>query len=377
MNTPFMYGTAADAQHFTDREAERKRLQLNFENGINTIIISPRRWGKTSLVYRVVEQMADVPRIRIVHMDAFSVRTPEDFYRMFATEIIKQTSSRVEEWLEYTKRFLGSLVPVVTSSADPMNPVSLSLRSTGVHYEEDVLHLPQRIAESKGIRLVICIDEFQQIGEMSDTLTFQKKLRSVWQHQHAVSYCLYGSKRHMLMNMFGKRSAPFYKFGDMLLLERIPIAYWLEYITPRFEQADKHIDSHYIEDIYAYVDGNSSYMQQLCWLLWARANQEVTDEIITEAKEDLLRQNHALFMEQINALLAYQIRFIRALMAGKAQEISRGTTIEEFNLGSTANIATIKKSLQKKELIDIEGKNISFSDPIFIHWLRKNSSIVE
>ena len=377
MNMPFMYGTSTDAQHFTDRENEQKRLRLNFEHGINTIIISPRRWGKTSLVNRVVEQMIGNSPIRIVRMDAFSVRTPEDFYRMFATEIIKQTSSKVEEWLENTKRFLGSLVPVVTPSADPMTPVSLSLRSVGVKYEEEVLHLPQRIAADKGIHIIVCIDEFQQIGEMSDTLTFQKKLRSVWQHQHAVSYCLYGSKRHMLMNMFGKRSAPFYKFGDMMFLERIPIDYWKEYILPRFEQVSKQIEPHFIEDIYAYVDGNSSYMQQLCWLVWARTEQEVTEAIVAEAKEDLLRQNHALFLEQINSLSAYQIRFVRAMMAGKGQEMSHAATIEEFSLGSTANIATIKKALQRKELIDVEGKNIYFSDPIFIYWLQKNNSIIE
>ena len=377
MNKPFMYGTSADAGHFTDRENETKRLHLNLEHGINTIIISPRRWGKTSLVNHVVNEMVNMSNMRIVRMDAFSVRTPEDFYRMFATEIIKQTGSLVDEWLDNAKRFLSSLVPVVTPSADPINPVSLSLRSVGMKYEEDVLHLPQRIAEDKGIQLIICIDEFQQIGEMSESLTFQKKLRSVWQHQHSVTYCLYGSKRHMLMNMFGKRSYPFYKFGDMFFLERIPLDYWKEYITPRFEQASKHIDAHYIDEIYSYVDGNSSYMQQLCWLVWAHTDMEVTDVILEEAKEELLRQNHGLFMEQINSLSAYQIRFVRAMMAGKAQEISHAATIDEFNLGSTANIATIKKALQRKELIDIEGKNIYFSDPLFIYWLQRNSAIIE
>lgn len=122
MNTPFMYGVAADSAHFTDRENETRRMQLNFENGINTIIISPRRWGKTSLVNRVAENMAGHPTIYIVRMDAFSVRTPEDFYRLFATEIIKQTASRTEEWMQNAKRFLSSLVPVVTLTADPMNP---------------------------------------------------------------------------------------------------------------------------------------------------------------------------------------------------------------------------------------------------------------
>ena len=373
MKTPFIYGVAAEQIYFTDRENETKRLLLNFENGLNTIILSPRRWGKTSLVNRVSELMQDNLQIHIVHMDAFSVRTQEDFYRMFATEIIKQTATRTEELLENAKRFLSSLMPVVTMSADPMNPVTFTLKSVNRQYGEDVLTLPERIAKEKGIHLIICIDEFQQIGELSDSITFQKKLRSVWQHQHAVSYCLYGSKRHLLMNMFGKRSYPFYKFGDMLFLERIPLEYWYEYIQSRFDQAGKHIENRFIDDIYAYVDGNSSYVQQLSWLTWARTEKNVNEEIVADAKQDLLRQNHALFMEQINTLTSYQLHFVRAIMAGKALEINRQEVIEEFELGSSANIATIKKALQKKELIEIEGKSISFSDPIFIHWLRQNT----
>jgi hypothetical protein len=258
-------------------------------------------------------------------------------------------------------------------SADPMNPVSFSLKSVTQDFGEEVLTLPERIAKEKGINLVICIDEFQQIGELSDSITFQKKLRSVWQHQHSVSYCLYGSKRHLLMNMFGKRSYPFYKFGDILFLERIPIQYWYEYIQSRFEQTGKQIDRPLIEDIYAYVDGNSSYVQQLCWLVWARTDAQANEEIVTDANQDLLLQNHALFVEQINSLTSYQLRFIRAIMAGKALELNRKEIIEEFELGSSANVATIKKALQKKELIDIEGKNSFFSDPIFIHWLRQNT----
>lgn len=376
MKTPFIYGVAADAMHFTDREAETKRLQLNFENGINTIIISPRRWGKTSLVNKVAENMSVNKDCKLVRIDAFSVRTAEDFYQLFATEIIKQTSTRVEEWLSNARHFLSSLVPVVTPSTDPINPVSLSLRSVGTQYDEEVLNLPERIAKEKGIHLVVCIDEFQQIGELSDSITFQKKLRSVWQHQHSVSYCLYGSKRHLLMNMFGKRSYPFYKFGDVLFLERIPIAYWQEYVRNQFEQTGKEIGAPLVEEIYSYVDGNSSYVQQLCWLVWAHTEKTADAEILEEAKQDLLRQNHALFIEQINTLTSYQLRFIGAVLAGKGKEISRKAVIDEFGLGSSANIVTIKQALQKKELIDVEGKDIRFSDPIFVHWLWQNSHLL-
>ena len=376
MKTPFMYGVAADAMHFTDREAETRRLQLNFENGINTIIISPRRWGKTSLVNKVADNMAGNKDCKLVRIDVFSVRTEEDFYQLFATEIIKQTSSRIEEWLTNTRHFLSSLVPVMTPSTDPINPVSLSLKSVGTHYDEEVLNLPERIATENGIHIVVCIDEFQQIGELANSITFQKKLRSVWQHQHSVSYCLYGSKRHLLMNMFGNRSYPFYKFGDVLFLERIPVAYWQEYVRKRFEQTGKGISDQLVEEIYSYVDGNSSYVQQLCWLVWAHTQKSADAEILAEAKLDLLRQNHALFIEQINSLTSYQLRFVGAILAGKGSEISHKAVIDEFGLGSSANIVTIKQALQKKEIIDIEGKDIRFSDPIFSHWLRLNNHLL-
>lgn len=375
MNPPFLYGIAADSKHFTDREAETQRLMLNFENGLNTIIISPRRWGKTSLVNKVAEQMSSNLDIRMIRMDAFSVRTPEDFYRIFATEVIKQTSTRAEEWLANAKRFLTSLVPVISMSSDPMNPISLSLKSVTSDYGEEVLALPEQIAQAKGIHLVICIDEFQQIGEMNDSIAFQKRLRTAWQHQHSVSYCLYGSKRHLLMNMFGKRSFPFYKFGDMLFLERIPLDCWMDYIQQRFAQFNKHIDKQLIEELYNYVDGNSSYVQQLCWLVWSRTTNEATNDILDEAKQDLLQQNHALFIEQMNALTYYQLRFIKVVLDGKTQEINHKSIIEEYGLGSSANVATIKKALQKKELIDLDGKKIYFSDPVFPHWLRQNCNL--
>lgn len=370
MATPFIYGISADKEHFTDRKSETQRLLMNFTNGINTMLISPRRWGKTSLVNHVAELLANNKELAIVKMDAFACRTPEDFYRLFATEIIKQTYSKAEEWLTNAKRFFSSLTPTLSVSADGTNTFTLSLVPTNKEFSDEVLGLPEKIAQEKGIHIVICIDEFQQIGELPNTLTFQKKLRSVWQHQHNTSYCLYGSKRHLLMDMFGKRSYPFYKFGDILLLQRIPLSYWIAYIRPRFTDSGKSISDEIISDIYTYVDGNSSYMQQLCWLVWVNTEHIATTSILEIAQQDLLQQNHALFIEQLNGLSTYQIRFLQAMMADKAAIINSKDVVEQFGLGSTSNIAIIKKALQKKELIEIEGREIRFSDPLFPHWFR-------
>lgn len=86
---------------------------------------------------------------------------------------------------------------------------------------EEVLKLPEVIAQSKGYRIVVCVDEFQQIGDFPDSLTFQKKLRGIWQLQSHVSYCLYGGKKHMMEQMFQNQSYPFYRFGDFFYLNKI------------------------------------------------------------------------------------------------------------------------------------------------------------
>ena len=193
MEKPFVFGVATSGNNFTDREKETERLLLNFTHGVNTILISPRRWGKTSLVKKVA-QLAQNKERKIVYIDIFSCRTENEFYHLFATSILKQTSSKWDEWVENTKQFLSHINPKISIGADPMNDFSISFEyniQNGT--ENDILQLPEKIAKEKGIQVIICIDEFQQISDFEDSKTFQKKLRSVWQLQQHVSYCLFGS----------------------------------------------------------------------------------------------------------------------------------------------------------------------------------------
>ena len=96
------------------------------------------------------------------------------------------------------------------------NEISLSLGITPQNYQpEEILQLPEMIAQEQGVHLVVCIDEFQQIGEFNNSLVVQKRLRGVWQHQRNVSYCLFGSKKHLMMKLFQNRRMPFYQFGEL------------------------------------------------------------------------------------------------------------------------------------------------------------------
>ncbi len=93
MNRPFIFGIAATGESFTDRKSETERLLANFLHGVNMVVISPRRWGKTSLVKKAGE-MAQLQNVCVVYLDVFSCRTVNDFYEVYATEVVRQTSSR-------------------------------------------------------------------------------------------------------------------------------------------------------------------------------------------------------------------------------------------------------------------------------------------
>ena len=374
MEKPFVFGVATSGDNFTDREKETQRLLLNFTHGVNTILISPRRWGKTSLVKKVA-QLAQTKTRQIVYLDIFSCRTESEFYRLFATSVLKQTSSKWDEWVENTKQFLAHINPKISIGTDPMNDFSISFEySMQDNAGNDILQLPEKIAIEKGIQIVICIDEFQQISDFEDSKTFQKKLRTVWQLQQHVSYCLFGSKKHLMNELFEKKNLPFYKFGDAIYLTKIETKYWIEYICKRFENTGKHISPELAKEICRLVDNHSSYVQQLAWLLWIRTTDIATEEQLTHALEDLLDQNNILFQSETENLSAYQMNFLKAVIDGIHSKFSSKEISLKYNPGTSANIVRLKSALLQKELIETDGKEIILADPVFGVWFKKEVS---
>ncbi|MDY4551055.1 MAG: ATP-binding protein [Parabacteroides sp.] len=333
---PFVFGVRVEGDTFTDRREETERLKMNFLYGINTILISPRRMGKTSLVDKVCSLMVD-DSIRIARMDAFGCRSEQDFANAFATAVLRATSSKWEEWMK-----------------------------------EDILQLPELIAREKGIRIVVCIDEFQQLGEFPDSLTFQKKLRSVWQLQNHVSYCLYGSKKHLMEQMFQNASYPFYRFGDFFYLEKISEADWVAYITHRFKATGKEIASELATEICRVTERYSSYVQQLAWFVWLKTTHTATMEDVQFAINRLLDANEPLFIQQTEDLSAYQMNFLRAIVEGVHSGFTQTEVLNRYRLGTAANVTRLKKSLTAKDLImSYSPKKLVMSDPILALWLKR------
>lgn len=371
MKKTFVYGVAVEGENFTDRVKETARLKKDFENGQNVILISPRRMGKTSLVRRVASQV-DYNKVAVVMLDIYDCRTEYEFYNKLAAALLKQTSNKGELMMQHIKEFLIRLTPKVSFGPDPESEMSVSLGITPKDYSpEEVLQLPEKLAQKIGKHIVVCIDEFQQIGTMPDSLAVQKRIRGVWQLQQNVSYCLFGSKKHMMSDLFQNKRMPFYQFGDIQFLQPIATEDWKPFIRAKFEEHGQSINDLQIERICETVENQSSYVQQLAWNVMLCSNDVVNDTDIDTAVKDLIDHNTLLFIQQTEGLSSYQLNFLKAMAAGETEDFTSAALLKKYNLGSKSNISRIQETLVKKELIEKTGRTVTFSDPVFRLWVRQ------
>lgn len=373
MVTPFSYGRIAEKENFTDRSSEVRLLTQNFKSLINTVIISPRRWGKTSLVNKAAQAVTEENQtILVCQIDIFNCRTEEEFYIAYANAVLKVATSAWEEFVAGVKKYLGRMAPIVSIS-DTSQTYELSFginfKGNQLSYDE-ILDLPQVIANDTKKRIVVCIDEFQNINEYEDPLAFQRKLRSHWQKHTSVCYCLYGSKRHMLLDIFNDYSMPFYKFGDILFLQKIGREDWIKFISERFSDTGKSISDEHCGIIADRMKNHPYYTQQLSQQVWLRTAKESTEEIINDSFLSLIGQLGLLFSNIVDSLTPKQISFLIAVSDGVTNFSSKEVLLK-YKLGTSANIKNLRKATLERDLIDVLPGNVTeIQDPAFEYWIK-------
>ena len=370
--SPFAFGHIVNLQAFTNRENDLEKLKKNLLSGINTIIISPRRWGKSSLVEKVANQIsAENSDFIVVKLDLFSANSEEEFLENFSKEIIKASSTKLEEWIENSKKLFQYLVPRFKLKIQPDSDFSISFDwKEAEKNKNEILNLPETLATLKGKKVLICIDEFQNIAQFQNFENIEKNIRSVWQKQKNVVYCLYGSKRHMMQDIFANASKPFYKFGDLFWLQKIKTEKWISFIKEGFQKTDRIISDEFAQKIPELMKNHSWYVQQFSFYIWSETNKEVTQEIFENALQRLVEGNEPFFKNIAESLSVGQINLIKAILCGETQ-ISAKKTLLEYHLGTSANVNKNKQTLINKDILNQTESGFELLDPVFELWFRK------
>lgn len=154
MNAPFQYGTLATKDNFVDRVEDRAQLKNFLSSHINVMLVSPRRWGKSSLVKVAMEELQEEDKdIRVCYIDAFSIGSEAEFFRTFASQVIACASSKLEKRIQDAKKFLTGVIPQVVIKDDVTNFMAFDVKFVPQEQDKmDILRLPETLAQAKRLR---------------------------------------------------------------------------------------------------------------------------------------------------------------------------------------------------------------------------------
>lgn len=371
---PFMYGLIAEKENFIDRIEDRRQLKTFLGGGINVMLISPRRWGKSSLVKAAMEELKNEDQqVRVCYLDASKIVSEDEFYNKFAMAVIESASSSFEKkWADF-KQYVQALIPGVRLKASAFDSIQMEMELNFAPLRdsaEKVLQLPEQMSADKGLHIIVCIDEFQQLASLPNWKRMEATMRSVWQHQHNANYCLYGSKRHMMMDIFNNSNNPFYRFGQVLFMKKIEKQYWMPYIMEGFAKTGKHISEELAARICETVECHSWYVQQLSLFVWMNTETEVTEEIFNRQLQVVIDTNADMFAANIESLAASQVAMLRAISSGETR-FNAKDVVERYGLGAPRTITLNKKTLIKRDIIEAANDGYRFVDPVYALWFKQ------
>src|SRR5438034_2470324 len=290
LRNPFEYGGVVTGDAFCNRQKELADLLRAMENAEKLFVFSERRYGKTSLVRAALGKL---PRRNFIsaYVDLWPTDSEATFVAAVARAITESLSSSVEKLLDTAKKFFSSLSPSVTVDAEgkPTLTLGLAKHARIAPVLEEVLETPAKIASKGGPRVVIVLDEFQQILEYGSDHV-ERKLRSVIQNHRRVSYIFLGSRKHLIQKMVLDKNRPLYRAGGHYPLGPIAEKHWQPFIQRHFSDAEKRIDQEQIHRICEMTQGHPFYTQHLCHALWELCERKsaVTQDLIRAAVKVLL-----------------------------------------------------------------------------------------
>ena len=351
MNNPFKFGSIVDGDFFTDRREELLQIERMLNSDNHIILISPRRFGKSSLVQCAISK---VNRPSIV-LNLQSVVSETDF----ASRLLKQLF-KLYPW-EKVKHYMSHfrIVPTITTTpmTDQMEVSFMPSVSDASVVVEDVMQLLDTVSKPEK-KLIVVLDEFQEV--ISIRKGFDRQLRSIMQTQKNINYVILGSQESMMEEIFEKKKSPFYHFGQLMRLRKLPRNEFEQYISSRLKSLLPQNYNEITKEILDYTDCHPYYSQQLASQIWQTAiiNPECTD-LFSKALHQI-EETHNLDFERIWIRLNRTDKKILQSLASDTQ-----LTMTDLH---TSTIYSALKKMQKQGLV-IYSNRYEIEDPFFKKWI--------
>ena len=368
---PFKYGTVVADRYFIDREKEIARIKDDLLNGINIILYAPRRYGKTSLVMQILNDLK-TSQVKTVYLDLFQVYSLESFIRLYASKVMESSGFSIKKALKSLKSYIRGIIPSMGLDDDgkPVLSFSYDSKIPRDYSLLDVLDLPKKL-KGKNERWVIVFDEFQEINRLNGEM-MEKQFRSIFQFHQEIAYIFMGSKTHLMLNMFADKRRAFYNIGKLRKIDKISAREMIAHMEKEFKQGGFSFRQGIFEKVLTYTDNIPYYNQYLASQTWqlAEGRKEIDEELIEKAVIQILDNQGDYYYTLLNQLTVYQRSVLHAFLQEQENIFSKEYT-QKHGLSSVSSTQRALKRLEELEIIEkIEDKYV-FSDPFLPLYLRQ------
>jgi len=364
-NNPFFYGGIAKQDYFCNRVSELKEIRQGIYSGLNILLFAPRRFGKTSLIKKVVEDK----QIKYIFVDFTTITDEKDFINSYINSFAKMLNT-TDKFMHFVKdivKLRPNVIAEFSSSGDPKFSLNFTKNDT-MQTLEEVMNLPYEYAKKTDKKIVVVFDEFQEVAN----LKLEATLRSIIQHHsNTLSYIFLGSKKSIMSELFFNKSRPFYKSVKHLPIKSIQNDIWEKYIKDGFEKYDKEITPEHIKIILEITKGFPYYTQQLSYELFATTDKECNDTIVRNAISSTIEKEKSLFALELSHLTSNQHKALRVIIKSSGKSIYRKELLDNYNM-SSSTIKRAVEALLSKDILDLEAGVYYFQDPLFEYYMKIN-----
>ena len=377
VENPFVFGEIVDDANFVDRIEERDQLLRDLSDGQKVFLLSPRRFGKSSLVAVVLLQLKK-RHIHTVNLTVSSYASYAQFLEKFAEKVLRAAGpwDRVKDWVT---RFGRQVKPDINFNMTT-GEISVSL-SKGAGFDPapiapEVFALPGELTRNAGFRMAICLDEFQQISQFNGG-SVENALRNQVQEQRGVGYIFAGSQPSIMKEMLSVRR-PFHKAGPQIFLDKIPADAWKEFIHHQFRRRSRALSEEGLDALLKGADLIPYDVQRIAHELWDYAelkDKRQLDESDVARVIDFLVDGQSTYYELLwEQASARQRATLQALATRGPLQIYSQTVREEFRLGPASTVQKSLQSLDSRDVIDRYQGEYFFLDPLLPCWIRKRTA---
>ena len=375
---PFRFGDLALDDAFTDRVDELAELEADMRNGQNVVVIAPRRFGKSSLIWRATHDLIASHSVLVAQVDLMKAPTKERLAEKLADSIYEDIASTVFKVREKALSVFRGLriAPAITLDQDGSLSFSFQAGSAPADLDatvEHLLQLPATLAAERGRRVALVFDEFQEIMNIDRNLP--SLMRSVFQEQPEVSHVYLGSKRHMMEHIFSDANEPFWRSARQMELGVIPPQVFAEFIRARFENTGRRIHEMVIELILQTTHSHPYGTQELSYALWEVTPRGRTADHtrFDEALVRVLRSENAHFSRIWERASKAQRVTLEALATEPSQPPLAAAYRARHNLPGTSTVQRALEALVDDELVQRDGNGYRIAEPFLGDWIVRNN----